>query len=244
MQKTRTGLGSVQCANEYKRRRVYSSDAKLTGSCSGSCMVRGSAQFSSFLFHKYFCEIEFTSIRITRHVSRCVILPAWLEFRIVGRLRVEVYLCNRSRIDAACATRSEPTTVPCVARCEKSVVRFCEGKTWQVVCSFALRPRASWSLLERIILIVCRLLDYLVNVGRTKRGARGSWKCECAFARSFRTSDFRSSFFISSEISTSGNLCKWQISAFVKLRDRRLNYENRMNLFLASDCPVVANFSV
>lgn len=101
--------------------------------------------------------------------------------------------------------------------------------------SYACPAQADrFSSLERRILIVCYLFDYLVNVGRMKRGARGSWKywkCECAFAPSFCASDFRSSFSICSEISTSGNLCKWQISAFVKLRDRRLNLRKHNESF-------------
>lgn len=167
-------------------------------------------------------------------MSRCVILPAWLEFRIVGRLRVEVYLCNRSRIAAACATRSERTYNCAVCR-----------KMWEIGRSILSRKdKPSRTLVPRKLIVSRRsnaefsssatLFDYLVNVGRMKRGARGSWKywkCECAFAPSFCASDFRSSFSISSEISTSGNLCKWQISAFVKLRDRRLNLRKHNESF-------------
>lgn len=152
-------------------------------------MARVSPRFSSFPFDKYFCEIEFNSIRITRHVSRCVILPAWLEFRIVGRLRVYLWKYRTevvSPLPAQLAANLQLCRVSQDVRNRSfDSVKKRQGK------SYASPPfdhaRADrFSSLGRGILIVCYLFDYLVNASRMKRGARGSWKCwkcECAFRR-------------------------------------------------------------
>lgn len=172
-------------------------------------MARVSPRFFPFPFDKYFCEIEFNPIRIIRHVSsRCVILPAWLEFRIVGRLRVEVYLWVYgtevvSPLPAQLAANLQLCRVSQDVRNRSfDSVKKRQGKSY-APSPFDHARADRFSSLGRGILIVCCLFDYLVNVSRMKRGARRSWKYgkrECAFARSFCASDFRSL----------GNFDKWK----------------------------------